>query len=271
MIKSAVTVCLVPSLAGGPWIYWDDIETSISKAKKAGFDAIELFTPSADALDPNTLKNLLTNNHMELAAAGSGAGRVFHQLTLTSPDVNIRKKALGFVTGMIDFAGPLNAPVIIGSMQGQISDGTTREQTYEWLAASLVELASRAAKYNVTLILEPLNRYETNLLNTLEQGTELIDSLGTKNIVLLADLFHMNIEAESIASSLRQVKNYIGYVHFADSNRRPVGSGHTDMKEVAETLKEIGYDGYVSAEALAYPDPDAAARQTMQSFNHYFR
>ncbi|MHC4483484.1 MAG: sugar phosphate isomerase/epimerase, partial [Planctomycetota bacterium] len=97
MIKSCVTISLVPSLAGGPWIYWDELEISIPKARAAGFDAVELFTTSADAVEPDTLSRLLDEHDMELAAVGTGAGKALHNLQLVSPDKAIHREAQQFI------------------------------------------------------------------------------------------------------------------------------------------------------------------------------
>lgn len=269
MMKSCVTISLVPSLAGGPWIYWDDLEISIPKAKAAGFDAVELFTASADAVSPDTLSRLLDEHGIELAAVGTGAGKVLHQLSLASPDKEIRRKACDFVSAMIDFGACFAASVIIGSMQGCLEKEVKREKTLAWLRESLDELSKDAAAHGVNIIVEPLNRYETDLINTLGDGVELIKSLSCNNVFLLADLFHMNIEEESIAESIRAAGKYIGHLHFVDSNRRPAGTGHIDFVPVAKALKEIGFNGYASAEALPYPNPDSAAAQTIAAFQKF--
>ena len=139
------------------------------------------------------------------------------------------------------------------------------------LAEALDDLGEHAARYKVPLIYEPLNRYETDLVNSVEAGVALLQSLKMKNVRLLADLFHMNIEEAGIAAALRTGGKDIGHVHFVDSNRRPAGCGHLDYAPIARALAEIGYDGFVSAETLPYPDPDAAAAKTIESFRRYFR
>ena len=270
MIKSAVTISLVPSLSGGPWIYWDKLDVSIPKAKETGFDGVELFTASADAVNSETLSNLLSENEMKLSAAGSGAGRVLHQLHLTHPKSEIRENAQSFIKEMIDFAGPFDAPVIIGSMQGELIKEIDTEESYNWLAEGLINLANHAATHGVKLIYEPLNRYETNIFNRLDEAVSFLKKHQIENVALLADLFHMNIEEQSIPETIRATSDYVGYVHFADSNRRPIGLGHTSMAEIAKALVDIDYDGFVSAEAFAYPDPDSAAQQTIDSFRQYF-
>src|SRR4029077_21202542 len=115
------------------------------------------------------------------------------------------------------------------------------------------------------------NRYETNLVNTIAAGVALLQPLSTKNVKLLPDLFHMNIEEVDSASALRAAAGFIGHLHFVDSNRRPAGMGHIDYRPIAQALEAIGYNGFASAEALSYPDPEAAARQTILAFRKYFR
>ena len=270
-MKSCVTIALVPAIRTGPWIYWDDLESSMAKAADLGFDAVELLTASADAIPSSQLSGLVSQYNLNVAAVGTGAGKVLHGLTLTDPDPQIRAKAISFIAEMISFGATVSAPAIIGSMQGNAMSGNGKEQALDWLAESLDTLGQFAESQGIKLIYEPLNRYETNLINDLRSGVDFIRSLKTKQIVLLADLFHMNIEESSLADSIRAAGSYIGHVHFADSNRRPIGRGHTSMDEVAAALTEIGYEGYISAEAFPYPDPDQAARQTIQSFKTYFR
>jgi sugar phosphate isomerase/epimerase len=269
MIKSCVTISLVRSLAGGPWVYWEELEVSIPKAKQLGFDGVELFTASADAVDSDDLFKLLDDNAIALAAVGTGAGKVLHGLHLASPNKDVRRKARAFVGEMIEFGARFGAPAIIGSMQGSTEQGIEKRQGLEWLIGSLDELGKRAGDNGVDLIFEPLNRYETDMVNTLADGIELIKSLQCKNVVLLADLFHMNIEEVSIADAIRSAGDYIGHVHFVDSNRRPAGMGHIDLVEVATAMSDIGFTGYASAEALAYPDPDSAAAQTIAAFRKF--
>ena len=80
----------------------------------------------------------------------------------------------------------------------------------------------------------------------------------------------MNIEEENIADVILQGHRHLGHVHFADNNRRPVGNGHTDIKPIAQALREIEYKGFISAEAFAWPSPSIAAKTTIESFNRYF-
>jgi sugar phosphate isomerase/epimerase len=100
-------------------------------------------------------------------------------------------------------------------------------------------------------------------------SVEFLRTLRTSNIKLLCDLFHMNIEEADLAEALRLAGPLVGHVHFADSNRRAIGMGHTDMLPIMRALRSIGYAGYLSAEVFAYPDSQAAAAQTIASFRAF--
>jgi sugar phosphate isomerase/epimerase len=269
-MKPCLTLSLVPSLRGGPWVLWDDLASGIRKTSELGFSAIELFTEGPSAGNPGELKTLLSENNLDLGAVGTGAGKVIKGLTLTDPDPTIRQDARKFVSDMIEFGAEHGAPAIIGSMQGSSNETAKREECLNWLREALEELGEKSKNAGTFLIYEPLNRYETNLFNRFGDACEFLDDLETEGVTLLADLFHMNIEEEDIAQSLRDGAKHVGHVHFADSNRRPVGYGHTRIEPIAQALAEIGYQGCVSAEAFDWPDPDTAARKTIESYHKYF-
>jgi sugar phosphate isomerase/epimerase len=155
-------------------------------------------------------------------------------------------------------------------MQGRWCETVGQDQAMHYLQSALNELGEQALKYNVPLIYEPLNRYETNIINSLAQGSALLADLKTKNVKLLADLFHLNIEEVNIADSIRHAAGDIGHVHLADSNRRPATLGHIDFGPIAQALAEISYGGYISAECLPYSDSDSAAETTIKAFRKYF-
>ena len=265
-MKSAVTMSLVPEARGGPFVFWDDLPAAVRSAAALGFDAVEVFPPGADAVDPAELRTLLGDSGLSLAAVGTGAGWVRHRLTLTSPDPAVRDKARRFVQAVIDFAGGFGAPAIIGSMQGRWGDGVSKESALGWLGEAVAELGEHARQYGTALVYEPLNRYETNLVTTVSDGVRFLTAAGAGNARLLADLFHMNIEEADLPAALRSGGHHIGHVHFVDSNRRPAGMGHTDFGPIIAALREVGYAGYLSAEALPYPDSETAARETISAF-----
>ncbi len=269
-MRTAVTVSLVREARGGPFVFWDDLPSACREAADIGFDAIELFAPGPDAVEPAELTRLLTENKLGLAAVGTGAGWVIQRLTLTSSEAAVRGRAKDFIRSMITFGAQWKAPAIIGSMQGRRSDNIPREQSIAWLREALNELGAHAESLGVPLIYEPLNRYETDLVNTMADGVALLESLETKNVRILADLFHMNIEEHHAGNALRTLGEHLGHVHFVDSNRRPAGCGQLNYGPIVEALRDIGYEGYLSAEALPYPSSAEAAALTMAAYQRLF-
>lgn len=265
-MKSAVTVSLVEEARGGPFVFWDNLEAAFKSAAELGFDAIEIFAPGPESIKPATILDYCRTYGLAVAAVGTGAGMVKHGLSLTDADPDKRSAAKEFISQMIEFGAALNAPAIIGSMQGRWTAQVSREQALEWLAESLSLLGDMASQAGQILLYEPLNRYETNLARTLDEGVQLLSNVSANNVRLLADLFHLNIEEANIEQSIEKAGTSIGHVHFVDSNRRAAGMGHMALVPIIEALRKIGYQGYLSAEAFALPDSLTAARMTIDTF-----
>ena len=261
-MKSAVTISLVEEARGGPFVLWDGVEAGCRLAAELGFDAVEIFPPGPEAVAEDLVRPHLEANNLALAAVGTGAGKVKHGLTLVDADAGRRGEAVQFVKSIVDAAAVFGAPAIIGSLQG-FDD---HPAAHEHLVASLKECGAHAASRGTKLIYEPLNRYETDHCTTMAAGAALLEEVGGEDVVLLADLFHMNIEESDVAAAVRASVGRIGHVHFVDSNRRPAGLGHTDFAPVVAALKDGGYAGYLSAEAFPYPGERSAAEATIQAF-----
>ena len=263
---SAITVCLVAEASTGPFVFHDGLTEACENAAKLGFDAIEIFPPDASAVDRNELTSLIQKHNLSVAAIGTGGGWVKHKLTLTDANPEIRRQGIEFVGNIIRLAGEFKAPAIIGSMQGRVEQAGHRDQTLALLADAMRELSAISAQFQVPLLYEPLNRYETNILNRLDQTVAWLEVEQLNNVKILADLFHMNIEESDIPTAIRSCGPWLGHVHFADSNRQAVGFGHTLIEPIVESLSAISYHGYLSAEIFPIPSADAAAEQTMRSF-----
>jgi sugar phosphate isomerase/epimerase len=264
-MKSAVTICRVPEASQGPFVFHDPLPESFGYAASLGFDAVELFLPGPDFVSVDEVLALAEANRLSIAAVGTGAGMLRHGYSITDPDEVRREAAIEFVLAMIEFGGKLGAPAILGSMQGKAGPGMDRAEALELLASGLRRCDDCAASHGVKFIYEPLNRYETNLFNRLDDAARFLDGYQLENVVLLADLFHMNIEESDVPQAIRDAGHRIGHVHFADSNRRAMGHGHSHAETAVAALIEIGYRGYLSAEILPLPDSRTAARQTIQS------
>ena len=144
-------------------------------------------------------------------------------------------------------------------MRGNIASDAQLPDALQRLKASMTELDSYAGSRGVNIVFEPINRYENNFLCGMEEISRFIRASGLKHTGLLIDTFHMNIEEPDLLESIRICAPEIQYVHLADSNRRYPGAGHSDLRGVLETLKQIGYTGTLSAEILPWPTGEEAA------------
>ena len=145
------------------------------------------------------------------------------------------------------------------------ADPVQRSEQVKTALNCLAECCRTGESEGVTLLLEPLNRYESDYPQTVEQGLEIMRAVGSPRLRLLADTFHMNIEETSILASLKAAGHYLGHVHLADSNRQAPGHGHLDISAVVETLRDIGYTGYLSLEVLPLPDTRVVAEDGLRT------
>jgi len=132
----------------------------------------------------------------------------------------------------------------------------------EVLTEAFGALAAHAEAEGVTIALEPLNRYEDHMVNTLAQGAELIAAAGSPGVRLLADTYHMNIEEDDLCAALRGVAGVLGAVHLSDSNRHQPGTGHVPFARVLGTLAEVGFEGVLSVECRLRGEPGEAVTGT---------
>jgi len=268
-MKSAVTISLVPEARQGPFVFHDGLEGGCQAAAELGFDAVEIFPESAAGVPAAELGRLLAASSLGLAAVGTGAGWVKHRWHLCHAAADVRTQARSFIGAIVDVAGGLGAPAIIGSMQGSSSGDVPRDTALEWLAESLHALSARAARYGQVLLYEPLNRYETNLFNRQADAAAFLCDRGIANVKLLCDLFHMNIEEADMAATITACGDRVGHIHWADSNRCAMGLGHTDPRPIVQALRSAGFQGHLSAEIFALPTPLDAARTTIASIRSF--
>lgn len=124
----------------------------------------------------------------------------------------------------------------------------------------LIELVEEVGRYaedvGATSVLEPINRYETRFFHTLDEAIEICKEVGSPNMKVMADLFHMSIEERDIAESIRRAGEYIHHIHLSDSNRLLPGYGHFDFKSAFAALQEIGYEGYMALECAIPGNPE---------------
>lgn len=244
-------------------VFREKLDIGIRKAWELRYDGVELALADPKEINTTKINSLIEKYDIEIPVISTG--RVFGEahLSFTNPEKDVRDKTIQRMKGIIEIASQLKANLNIGRVRGNIPENRSREEAEERFFFAMRECSNFAATHGVQLLLEPINRYETNFINSLEEGIEIIKKLNRENIKLMPDTFHMNIEDSSIVDSLKKVGDKIGYVHFADSNRWAPGQGHLDFSQIIATLKEIGYDEYVTVEILPNPNPDKAAKMAI--------
>jgi sugar phosphate isomerase/epimerase len=266
-MKIAINVSLVEELPNSPHLHPNDLSSTIAQAKALDYEGIEIFPRKASDIPVSDLQNLSSKHNLPVCVIGSGAGKAIYNLTLSDKNPYIRNEAVQYLKELVCISLKFNAMLVVGSMQGSESDDNEREYAIERLKESLYILAHELQKEQLTLLLEPINRYESTLINTLDEGSKLIQDIGVNNIKLLADIFHMNIEETSLSNTLRNNIEHIGHIHYVDSNRLAPGMGHIVYDEIFNVLYEKKYSGFMSIECFDKP----GVLRTMEQASLHFK
>jgi sugar phosphate isomerase/epimerase len=244
-----------------PLLFAGDMEHGIKRAAELGYEGVELNIRDPTSLDRDKLIASVRTYNLKVVALGTGQAYIEEGLSLADSNPNIRHRTVARLKDHIQLAHYLDTQVVIGGIRGKFSlDESVKQVQYEGALNAMQECIQIANELGVILTVEPINRYETNFINTLGEGLSFLQDLGDTQVKLLADTFHMNIEERSLIDSLKVARYKLSHVHLVDSNRLAPGQGHIDFQSIIHTLHEIDYDGYLSAEILPKPDDDTAAR-----------
>jgi len=240
-----------------------DFEANVAKIAGWGYDGVELAIRDPRLVDAGELQRVVGGHGLAVPAIGTGQAWGEEKLSFTSDNASVREAAIERIKSHIPLAARLDGVIIVGLIRGITPPGQTHERSMEYLVEAIRECAAAAAGTGVRFALEPLNRYETDLVHTVAEGLDLAERIGADNFGLLLDTFHMNIEEPAIEDSIRACGDRIFHFHVADSNRWHPGAGHLDFKAILETLAATGYQGFVSGEFKPLPDAEAAAQRSI--------
>lgn len=259
MIKLSIAIASKTALPSA-FVVFRGFAESIPRAAALGYQGVELALKDAAEIKPQQLDSLLGDNGLEVSCISTGQVFADTGYMFTDPSPATRNALRSIFRDFIDLAASYGRLVNIGRVRGRLD--TNHAARSEELFIDLVgELCDYAQQKDVTLILEPVNRYELNFVNSVDQGVALLGKVNKPNLKLMPDVFHMNIEDVSIGGELAKHIDHIAYIHLADSNRHAPGWGHTDFADIIEQLAKVNYAGWCSVEILPIPDPEAAARQ----------
>ncbi len=229
-----------------------------SKIKKWGFDGVELFLSPDEPANPTAVGKMLDDTGLEIASC-SVLPRSAH---LVSSDTEVRALGVDFIKKCLDRTAELGAQLICGPLYaglGVMTGARRTAQEWTWAVDGLQRVARHAQDLKLTICVEPLNRFETYFLNTQADAARLVKEIGAPNVRVHFDTFHANIEEKDLAKSLRSIAKVLGHVHISENDRGIPGTGHTDWRGILSVLKEIHYDGWLTIESFAKPEPELAA------------
>lgn len=241
----------------------------LANLERWGYEGVEL--------DGRGLRDRVAEVRSALEASAIRASTICSGFTpmLIHPDRAARErcvaemKALMRIGADLGVVGLIFVPMFGPPQVPDLSPVHTPHELERLLLVNVVkrELAPYAEDLGILLLLEPLNRYEAHIPKDLEEGAQICEEIGSPQVRLMADLFHMNVEEADIASSLIAAAAYIRHVHLADSNRLPPGFGHTDFARPLAALKSVGYDGYMALECRV-PEPAEESLAKAAEFIH---
>lgn len=227
----------------------------LEAVQAAGYDGVDLPGGQPQEVDAKALRQLVDSVGLEIPEL-SAAWAYFHakeNRDLAGSDEEARQRGIEYAKRAVDVAVELGArffnicaaqPAIPQVPFPQLPIQTLRRN---FLAASR-EICQYAADRNITILFEPLNRYEAypGVLTTVYEAMSLIDALGFPNVGIQPDVYHMNIAEASIPDALRAAGKQVKVMHMNETNHYRLGEGHANYPAIMRTLKEIGFDGYLS-------------------------
>jgi D-psicose/D-tagatose/L-ribulose 3-epimerase len=230
----------------------------LPRIKAAGFDGIEvsLFDPRTFAA--KDIRQGLDDNGLEVTICAV----VGKDVNIISDDAEVRSRAVQHMKDSIRAAAEVGARVLAGPLYSPVGHLPGRRRTPdEWkhAVACYRELGPVLAENDVTVAIEPLNRFETYFLNTAADAVALCDEIAHPNVGILFDTFHANIEEKDIGAAYRLVGRHLKHVHTCENDRGIPGSGHVEWDSVFAALREVGYDGWLTIESFGFALPNLSA------------
>lgn len=231
---------------GEPIVPGDTLEEVLRNLESYGYQGIQIGARFRD-LGWEEIGRIVKASNIRLCIAGGGGGLLAADPETRRAGVEATKEGLR-LAARLGAIGSICVPIRRYEMEPPPPPKTQYEQHEEILIEELRDIAPVAEAEGVLLILEPLNRYESQFIQRLDQAHKICTAVGSPNVRFMADFFHMNIEEVDMGKAIEATADYLGYVHLADSHRYQPGSGHLDFRPGLAALKRVGYDGFMTLE-----------------------
>jgi D-psicose/D-tagatose/L-ribulose 3-epimerase len=246
------------------WMRPEPLETTLARLSRLGYDGLEI-SGEPERFDPDEVNRLL--DRYGLICWGS-VTMMTEGRDLTHPDSTIRRETVAYMKDCIRLVHALKGHVlcIVPATVGKTKPLASPSEEWGWVVEGLREVAEFAGEHNVVPGIEPLNRFETYLINRHDEALELVNAVGNGLGVVL-DAFHTNIEEADPYAAIRATGKHLVDFHVADNNRKPSGQGNLDWPKLIQALREAGYDGHLTAEFVLQigRTPNAAVSEKRES------
>ncbi len=232
----------------------------LTKVKNMGYDIIEIAVEDTRIIDWKLIKDTARDLDLKITISGAFG----QERDISSTDPAYREIGKQYIIDCIRIAEQMDSPVFGGPLYSavgktRIVSAEQKKQEREWCVGILKEVSQIAGDCGVTLGLEPLNRFETDMVNTVDQALSILDEVGNPNLKIVLDTFHSNIEEKDIPASIRKIgKDLLCHVQGNESDRGTPGTGHLEWQGIQEALTDIGYDGAVVIETFGQPSKELA-------------
>ena len=227
----------------------DECARAIGQTAELGFDIIEV-----PALDPSAIDVDFTRKQLEKHGIGATSSLGLDADTdISSGDPEKAKRGQARLEEAIAMARDIGATHVCGILHSAFQKYAvpTTAEGVKRAVEVLQRVAETAAKSNIVLGLEVVNRYESNVLNTASQAVEMCKRIGAPNVKVHLDVYHMNIEESDISAAIMETGDYLGYFHTGDSHRGYMGSGSIDLAGVFRALVKADYTGPITFESFS--------------------
>ncbi len=236
------------------WVWSGDLSSeglgrAVEGAVRAGYDFLELALMEPRALDVTSLRRRLEEH--DLAVSGSLGLSTLNDVT--SADESIAQAGARLLDEALEVIAALGGTMLCGVLYSALSKYPAPSTPMEWGRAvdAIGRLAERAATLGVSLALEVVNRYETNVFNTAADALRFVDDVGLANVGVHLDTYHMNIEEQDMATPVLACGNRLAYVHVGESHRGALGTGTVDFASFFDALATTGYRGPIAFESFS--------------------
>lgn len=234
--------------------------------KPLDYDGVEFSLLEPERIDVKRINEIKDTFEMEIPALGTGSTYLRFGYSLGHHNDSIRKKAIERVEKYIEFAREVQSKVIIGLIRGRYNFESGPKKEKLNIKSSLRECCKIAENNNVVLLFEPINRFEIDSFNTISESMELIREIGSNNLRLLVDSYHIYLEEDPVLvwDYLEEIAHLVSHIHLADCTRRAPGTGHFDFRAFLNIFKNAGYDGFASIETIMKPSFEEVAKESSE-------